>query len=129
MAEKWTPVEDVKEFVNECEFDIRGKTTKYLYEYVEFWIAENFNRLGITLSKRNVYFNPMIVTYPFSKQAAKIIHELTHVAQYMDYGWFGFMFKYLSEWVKSGLSYEKMKSFGLEKEAYANELKFRLIYG
>jgi hypothetical protein len=53
------------------------------------------------------------------------MHELVHVAQYQDYGRFKFVMKYIGQWIKSGFSYDKMKSFGLEEEACVVEAKFR----
>jgi len=81
--------------------------------------------LGITVSKKSILFDPKITLFPAYRQAQEIMHELTHEAQYMDYGRFGFLARYIKEWIKSGFDYTEMKKFGLEKEALDVELKFR----
>lgn len=127
MAKRWTPNAEVKALIVESGFVIRDKPVTELFPQVEFYLAEKFWKLGIAINRNRVMFNPLITTYSDRRQAGKIVHELTHVAQYIDYGWVGFIATYTWEWIRSGFSYERMKAFGMEKEAINTELKFRML--
>lgn len=124
---KWTPKEAVRKYIKDSDFSVRDKPVASLYDQVTFYITEHFWKLGIAISKRAIFFTPMITVFSDRRQAGKIVHELTHVAQYMDYGWVGFIATYAWEWVRSGFNYDKMKNIGMEKEATAAELKFRIL--
>lgn len=122
---KWTPDIDVELLLDRFGFPIRNHSMHDLYNDAQLYLDTKWYKLGVTLTRYIVVFNVKILDYPFTIQAAEIMHELTHVAQYIDYGWPKFVFKYTLEWLKAGCSYQKMKQFGLEKEAYDVEAEFR----
>jgi len=123
---KWKPEKEVPKLLHKHGFEIRGKKLLTLYYNTKFYISDAVPMLGITLSKSKVYFDSIILPCTYRKQAQSIVHELTHVAQFLDMGWVKFMATYVKEWVKAGFSYRNMKHFGLEKEAYDNECRFKL---
>jgi hypothetical protein len=125
MSTKWTPNDQVRELILHHGGQIRKWTAIALYDTTQFVLDENWWRLGITINKTCILFNPKILNYSIRTQAEDIFHELTHEAQYLDYGWVGFIGTYIGQWIRSGFSYDKMKNIGLEKEAIANATKFR----
>lgn len=127
MASKWTPSLKVRDIISDSGFVIRGKPAITLYNATTFYLDSKWWRLGITVRKKSILFDSKITMFPPYRQAQEIVHELTHEAQYIDYGKLGFVARYIGEWIKSGFDYDDMKRFGLEKEALEAELKFREI--
>ena len=127
-ATRWTPSQDVTRYVVKHGDSIRGLTTHQLWAKSKFYTKKKLagGMAGITFHKDKVMFSDAVPTWEAQRQASIIYHELVHVAQQlqMPQGWIGFMTTYLWQWIRSGFSYQKMKTFGLEKEAYARQYKF-----
>ena len=128
LAKRWHPNDKVEHYVVNHGFPIRGLETKELWESSKFFSRKKaFGMSGITFHKKRIVFSSSLThSNNFTWQAAIIYHELVHVAQQRTFPqkWVGFMTTYLGQWIRSGFSYEKMKSFGIEKEAYALQRKF-----
>ncbi len=122
---KWEPSEAVTSLIREHGRSIRGYPALGLYLQTEFALESKWWMLGLTVSENLVIFDPAIECKSDIDQAYIIYHELTHVAQFRDYGWLGFMGTYIGQWFRSGLSYQKMKGKGLEKEAIQQSNDFR----
>lgn len=126
---KWEPNDKVKDHVRSSWIPIRNYNSEDLLKETTFRrtgvFLSLFGMAGMTWSKNRVYIGKKVCNSANEKyQAIIIFHELTHVAQQKDWGWFNFMMTYIWEWIKSGFSYQKMKKKGIEKEAYDNEKKF-----
>ena len=103
----------------------------------ELWNKTNFfiddlagTRAGITVllkNKESIVLDVLVPNKPLKSQAAIIFHELIHVGQQLDLGWFGFSATYAWQWMVSGFSYTKMSSrlSTLEGEAYNQEALFK----
>jgi len=126
MATRWTPSIDVQNYVCNSPLEIRGMTTSYLWEKSKFYYGKQmFGMSGITWSRKKIMFSTELVENGSPKSQASIIyHELVHVAQQLDWGWFKFMAKYVEEWITAGCKYENMKKSGIEREAYRRQELF-----
>jgi hypothetical protein len=123
--DKWEPGEEVRSLIREYGGCIRGYASMELYLKTEFLTESKWWMLGLTVNEHTVIFDPAVKHKLPVDQAYIIYHELTHVAQFRDFGWVGFMGTYLGQWFRSGLSYQKMKERGLEKEAIQQSNDFR----
>jgi hypothetical protein len=121
--QKWKPSKEVEELILRYPRLIRGRSAVSLYSRVTFYLT-NFYKNGITLSDKIVLLDNSVPYKSPLSQASIIFHELVHVAQYLHYGWIGFMGTYIGQWIRGGFSYEKMKEKGLENEAYALQKDF-----
>ena len=122
---KWEPGEEVTSLIREYGRSIRGYPALGLYLQTEFVTESKWWMLGLTVNEHMVIFDPAVIYKLPIDQACIIYHELTHVAQFRDFGWLGFMGTYIGQWFRSGLSYQKMKERGLEKEAIQQSNDFR----
>ena len=125
----WEPSKQVRDFITRSPVKIRGYYARDLLAEARFKIAGPVARLfGMT----GITFRPscIVVSEEFCAsndplwQATVIFHELVHVAQQKDMGMPSFKITYFWEWLQSGGSYQKMKLFGLEQEAFAIEQAF-----
>ena len=142
MAKEWVPDRKVWEMIHGTHVMIRNKMPGDLYDKVTFKVHnELFGMSGITFSKDHVAIaRKVTVVYnnDYTKhkfQAVIVFHELVHVAQQDDWGWFGFMTTYFWEWIRAGLNYRIMKKKGIEKEAiditkeFAASIQYRIREG
>jgi len=122
----WEPSKQVRDLITRSPVKIRGYYARDLLAEARFKVAGPIARLfgmtGITfradcivLSKEFCASNDPLW------QSAVIFHELVHVAQQKDMGMLAFKGTYVWEWIRAGGSYQKMKLFGLEQEAFAIE--------
>lgn len=90
----------------------------------KFYIMPSKYMGGITFHKNAILLHKEFNSWSSYNQLRIIGHEGFHVGQQRADGWFKFMWNYTGEWIKSGFSYEKMKSFGIERAAYDYEKWF-----
>ena len=125
----WEPSSRTVSLITRSPVTIRTHHARYLLAEARFKvagpIASLFGMKGITfradcivLSKEFCASNDPLW------QSAVIFHELVHVAQQKDMGMLAFKATYVWEWIRAGGSYQKMKLFGLEQEAFAIEQAF-----
>lgn len=120
MTSIFTPDPQIKSWISAYTSKIRGCTASQLYSSTKLFISDSWSLkgfVGITVSDDTVIFEKSIRTISLERQAARIFHELVHVAQYRDFGWLGFVGTYFGQWIRSGFSYNRMKDKGLEHEA------------
>ena len=139
-AKIWEPDQKIWEMIHGTFVEIRGRQAGELYDKVTFKVHnELFGMAGITFHKDHVAIaRKVTVVYPhqhtevYKYQASIIFHELVHVAQQEDLGWFNFMATYVWEWIRCGLNYGNMKKMGFEKQAidltkeFADSINYRL---
>jgi len=99
------------------------------YFHYSVWLVKKLPGFrGITFGK-HVYFqmerSEIVKTLSdtgkfLSGDIRSVKHEMTHVKQYKDLGFLGFLLTYVRQWIKHGFSYMKID---LEIEARANEKK------
>lgn len=112
--------------------EIEGFSEKYklvdLLRDSKFYIMPSDYMGGITLHRKAILLHKRFEQFSKMGQLRIIAHEGFHVAQQKAWGWISFMWKYLMEWFKAGFSYEKMKTFGIEKAAYDYERLFAQLF-
>lgn len=123
---EWIPNDKVKALIRSTLVQIRGYKPGDLLDEAKFYrtgvITNLFGMGGITFSKSRIVMGRNVTCSTHDKWVSTIVfHELVHVAQQKDLGWFGFMATYIWEWIKCGFSYRRMKQIGIEKEAYAKQ--------
>jgi hypothetical protein len=125
---RWHPDVIVTDLVLRYGGEIRNLQVSYLMLKSQLWTKPRLlgGMAGITFHKDKVLFDEDVKTWPATKQAGIILHELVHVAQQLTLpnGWAGFMATYAWEWVRSGFSYKRMCKIGLEEEAYRLQARF-----
>jgi len=116
---KWIPDNYVKLLVFKGA-PIKGFTTEELWNKSTFYNGgKNYKMSGVTYKYNRICFSDdLINSKNLKRQASVIYHELVHVAQQLEMGWFRFMCKYLDQWRRSGFKYSKMKKHSIEGEAY-----------
>jgi len=126
LLKKFTPPETyINCFINAPPLPYTySKTLNKLLRECTFYIMNSSSRAGITFHKDYILLEKEFEKLSLRTQTGIIAHELIHVIQQDLWGWWGFMFKYIKEWVKSGFSYDKMRSFGIEKVAYDYQKDF-----
>jgi len=120
---EWTPDKHVRSLIERADLSVHGIELIMLYDITTFRLNKKFWKLGISLTRSKIVFNPRITDYPLEYQAKKICHELTHGAQRSFYG-AKFIFMYIGQWIKAGCDYNEMKTFGLERRAIEVEQAF-----
>jgi hypothetical protein len=107
---------------------LKGFQTEYrlvdLLRESKFYIMPSKYIGGITFHKKVILLHKDFKLFSEPKQLQILAHEGYHVAQQTPWGWISFMWKYLKEWIKADCSYQKMKTFGIEKAAYDYEYQF-----
>jgi len=125
---QWIPDDKVLAYIEHGD-PIRGNTPVEWWCTVSLWTKDKLpgGVAGITFHKDRVVFSDRVLSWDHKRQAQLLYHELVHVAQQaaMPQGWIGFMFTYGWQWMRAGFNYNRMKKFGIEKEAYAAEYRFR----
>lgn len=128
---RWHPDNLVKQTVIQFGMAVRGKTAEQLWDMSKFYNGKkNFGMSGITYSRKKIVFSSNLIrSTDHNAQSSIIYHELVHVAQQADWGWFRFMMSYLGEWIASGFTYRRMKDKSIEKEAYDKQYEFNDYIG
>ena len=107
---------------------LKGFQTEYrlvdLLRESKFYIMPSKYMGGITLHKKVILLHQDFNLFSEPKQLQILAHEGYHVAQQKAWGWISFMWKELREWIEAGCSYQKMKTFGIEKAAYDYQHQF-----
>ena len=125
----WEPSSRTVSLITRSPVTIRTHHARYLLAEARFKvagpIASLFGMKGITFRKDCIVLSKeFCASTNHSWQATVIFHELVHVAQQKDMGMLDFKADYFWQWIRAGGSYQKMKLFGLEQEAFAIEQSF-----
>ncbi len=139
MFERFRPNSAVTNTVKEFGLDSRGFTAEQLLEKTKFWrlkwnwIPWISRMAGITLLPSFILITDQVLHSYKEKSTHRrtlfpvssvVYHELIHVSQMLDDHVIIFLAKYVWQWIRSGFSYERMKSRGYEKEAYNAQDEF-----
>ena len=86
-------------------------------------------RIGAMATRAKIYVDPPLLAGDPRMIKYLMVHELVHVRQWSDYGFFGFLRRYASEYIRGrrkGLSHnEAYRANRLEQEARQVEERFR----
>jgi len=122
---QWIPSDKVKNLVLRGD-PIKGFSVLELWDKSTFYNGgKNHGMGGITYKRNRVTFSDILIRSDnAARQASIIYHELVHVAQQLDWGWWRFMFKYLDQWRRAGFNYSNMRRSSIEGEAYKLQERF-----
>jgi len=124
----WEPSKQVRDLITRSPVLIRGYYARDLLADCTFKVAGPIASLcgmtGITFRPGCIVLSKEFCASDNPNWQAAIFHELVHVAQQKDMGMLAFKATYVWEWIRAGGSYQKMKLFGLEQEAFAIEQSF-----
>lgn len=86
------------------------------------WLRRIWGKgIGAMTIRNRVYLDPPLITGPGRRSGLLIVHELVHVRQWHDYGVFGFLRRYLTDYFRNrfrGLGHRKAYlAISLEQEA------------
>lgn len=125
----WVPGDAVRVRIERTPVMIRSHQPEALLETATFKragpVASLFGMTGITFRPNHIVLSrDLCDSADHRLQAQVVFHELVHLAQVEDEGILDFRADYIWQWIRAGGSYEKMKTFGLEKEAFELEEEF-----